>query len=91
MSISSTTLSTTSGSSVLKDRGLKVKVAELETYRDILVQQIDTIQKYFDACTTQAGVNVMLEEVETPTPTAMENENPFFISSKGGTYQISIF
>jgi collagen type IV alpha-3-binding protein len=50
VSVSSITLSTTSASSFRKGRGLKVKAAELETYRDILVQQIEMLQKYFDAC-----------------------------------------
>jgi len=49
VSISSNTLSTASGSSFKKGRGLKVKLAELETYRDILIQQIDKLQKYFDS------------------------------------------
>jgi hypothetical protein len=90
VSISSNTLSTTSGSSVLKDRGLKVKVAELETYRDILNQQIDTLQKYFDACylSFPQGDGGFSEEMsvdlDTPTPTALENENPFFNSIKSG-------
>ena len=57
VSISSTTLSTTSASSFRKGRGLKVKIAELETYRDILVQQIETLQKYFDACATVTPLN----------------------------------
>ena len=48
MSISSNTLS--SGSGFPKTHTLRAKLAELETYRDILVQQIDTLQKYFDMC-----------------------------------------
>lgn len=31
-------------------RGLKEKLAEIETFKDILVQQVDTLQKYFDEC-----------------------------------------
>lgn len=57
VSIASNTMSTTSTSSFRKGRGLKVKLAELETYRDILVQQIETIQKYFDACATFGASN----------------------------------
>ena len=30
--------------------GLQVKLAEMETYRDILCKQIDILQVYFDAC-----------------------------------------
>ncbi|OXA62811.1 Collagen type IV alpha-3-binding protein [Folsomia candida] len=90
VSISSTTLSTTSASSVLKDRGLKVKVAELETYRDILIQQIDTLQKYFDVCSLGSVPQedsttfpaLFSDDLDTPTPTAPENDNPFFNSVK---------
>ena len=49
ISSNKSTLSSTSDSSFQKGRGLRVKLAELETYRDILVQQIDKLQKYFDA------------------------------------------
>ncbi|XP_045596004.2 ceramide transfer protein isoform X1 [Procambarus clarkii] len=50
ISLTSNTLSTTSGSSLKKSKGLKEKLAELETYRDILLRQMDTLQSYFDAC-----------------------------------------
>ncbi|CAL4218616.1 unnamed protein product, partial [Meganyctiphanes norvegica] len=50
LSLASTTLSTTSGSSLKKSRGLREKLAEIDTYRDILVRQMDTLQSYFDAC-----------------------------------------
>lgn len=33
-----------------KGRGLREKLAELETFRDILCRQVDTLQKYFDIC-----------------------------------------
>ncbi|XP_076808693.1 ceramide transfer protein-like [Clavelina lepadiformis] len=42
--------SITSSSSFRKGHGLKEKLAELETFRDILDRQIDTLQNYFDAC-----------------------------------------
>jgi len=57
VSISSNTLSTTSSSSFRNGRGLKAKIAELETYRDILVQQIETLQKYFDSCTAMSSLH----------------------------------
>lgn len=61
MSVSSNTLSgVSSGSSFYKDHQheLKVKLGELETYRDILTHQIDNLQKYFDACAiSSAGKN----------------------------------
>ena len=34
----------------LTSTGLKEKLAEIETYRDILVKQMDTLQSYFDEC-----------------------------------------
>ncbi len=88
----------------MKDRGLKVKVAELETYRDILVQQIDTLQKYFDVCSIGSVIGGFPQEecvatfpmgtlspieLDTPTPTAIENiENPFFASvNKSGMFK----
>ena len=33
-----------------RGRGLKEKLAEMETFRDILCRQVDTLQSYFDAC-----------------------------------------
>lgn len=33
-----------------RGRGLKEKLAEMETFRDILCRQIDTLQSYFDSC-----------------------------------------
>ncbi|KAK2171314.1 hypothetical protein NP493_1079g00032 [Ridgeia piscesae] len=51
MSLSSTTsLSTASTSSFKRGRGLKEKLAEMETFRDILCHQVDTLQSYFNAC-----------------------------------------
>ncbi|TSM86008.1 Collagen type IV alpha-3-binding protein [Bagarius yarrelli] len=43
-------LSTTSTSSFKKGNGLKEKLAEMETFRDILCRQLDTLQLYFDNC-----------------------------------------
>ncbi|XP_076465042.1 ceramide transfer protein-like [Babylonia areolata] len=47
---SGTSLSTASTSSFKRGRGLKEKLAEMETFRDILCRQIDTLQSYFDSC-----------------------------------------
>ncbi|CAF2634698.1 unnamed protein product [Rotaria sp. Silwood2] len=33
-----------------KDRSLLIKLSELETYRELLSQQVATLQTYFDAC-----------------------------------------
>lgn len=43
-------LSTTSTSSFRKGHSLREKLAEMETFRDILCRQVDTLQKYFDNC-----------------------------------------
>uniref|UniRef100_A0A8D3DXC0 Ceramide transfer protein n=1 Tax=Scophthalmus maximus TaxID=52904 RepID=A0A8D3DXC0_SCOMX len=42
--------SATSTSSFKKGHSLKEKLAEMETFRDILCRQVDTLQKYFDSC-----------------------------------------
>uniref|UniRef100_A0A8B9JPW5 Ceramide transporter 1b n=1 Tax=Astyanax mexicanus TaxID=7994 RepID=A0A8B9JPW5_ASTMX len=42
--------SATSTSSFKKGHSLQEKLAEMETFRDILCRQVDTLQKYFDAC-----------------------------------------
>ncbi|TRY62817.1 hypothetical protein TCAL_13105 [Tigriopus californicus] len=39
-----------------KGRGLPEKLAELETYRDILCRQVDTLQAYFDSVGEQTWV-----------------------------------
>ncbi|KAF0299004.1 Collagen type IV alpha-3-binding protein [Amphibalanus amphitrite] len=53
----SLTSNTLSGSGVKWCKGLREKVEELETFRDILTRQVDTMQNYFDACisVTDAG------------------------------------
>ncbi|XP_066509712.1 ceramide transfer protein isoform X2 [Hoplias malabaricus] len=43
-------LSATSTSSFKKGHSLREKLAEMETFRDILCRQVDTLQKYFDNC-----------------------------------------
>ncbi|XP_011500037.1 PREDICTED: collagen type IV alpha-3-binding protein [Ceratosolen solmsi marchali] len=52
ISLISNTQSTASAGSFSKRgvRGLKEKLAEIETFKDILLQQVDTLQKYFDDC-----------------------------------------
>lgn len=64
----SNTQSTTSAGSFSKRsiRGLKEKLAEIETFKDILIQQVDTLQKYFDDCAYNNKIgdlqNLVLEE-----------------------------
>lgn len=51
MSLQSNTISLASGGSMKKtQRNLREKVGELETFKDILFVQIETLQRYFDAC-----------------------------------------
>ncbi|XP_030372401.1 collagen type IV alpha-3-binding protein isoform X2 [Scaptodrosophila lebanonensis] len=51
MSLQSNTISLASGGSLKKtQRNLREKVGELETFKDILFGQIETLQRYFDAC-----------------------------------------
>lgn len=50
VSVGSTSLSNASVSSFKKARGLRVKLAEMETFKDILCRQVDTLQSYFDVC-----------------------------------------
>ncbi|XP_076443458.1 ceramide transfer protein-like [Babylonia areolata] len=47
---SGTSLSTASASSFKRGHGLREKLAEMETFRDILCRQVDTLQSYFDSC-----------------------------------------
>ncbi|KXJ11899.1 collagen type IV alpha-3-binding protein [Exaiptasia diaphana] len=51
LSLSSvTSLGKSSTSSFKKTKGLREKLLELETFKDIIGRQIDTLQSYFDAC-----------------------------------------
>lgn len=59
MSIVSTTLSTTSGNSLKQT--IREKLNEIETYREILYNQIDALQKFFDACADKNGLLSSLE------------------------------
>ncbi|CAF1108615.1 unnamed protein product [Adineta ricciae] len=47
---STASASIASTGSFKKDRNLKEKLNELETFRELLVQQVSTLQTYFDAC-----------------------------------------
>jgi len=51
MSLNSTaSLSITSTGSHKRGLGLKEKLAEMETFKDILCRQVEALQAYFDAC-----------------------------------------
>ncbi|KAK3735008.1 hypothetical protein QZH41_010662 [Actinostola sp. cb2023] len=56
LSLSSvTSLGKSSTSSFKKTKGLREKLLELETFKDIIGRQIDTLQSYFDACADVAN------------------------------------
>lgn len=57
VSVGSTSLSNASVSSFKKARGLRVKLAEMETFKDILCRQVDTLQCYFDVCAEMLSVD----------------------------------
>ncbi|XP_012264043.1 ceramide transfer protein isoform X1 [Athalia rosae] len=65
VSLTSNTQSTASGGSFSKRglRGLKEKLAEMETFKNILVQQTDTLQKYFDNCADGTKIAPVKEDV----------------------------
>lgn len=51
VSLQSNNYSTASGNSFKRSsRVIKEKLAEIETFKDILCRQIDILQKYFDYC-----------------------------------------
>lgn len=62
VSLTSNNFSTASASSFRKGRGLREKLSEMETYRDILIRQVDTLQGFFDACAT-AAASIRVREV----------------------------
>lgn len=73
VSLQSMTLSTTSGSSLKRaNRNLREKVYEIETFKDILLGQIDTLQRYFDACAelNQCTSATTIDGVENATATS---------------------
>ena len=63
LSLTSTaSLSTASASSFKRGRGLREKLAEMETFRDILTRQVDTLQSYFDGCSAALNQSDDLRE-----------------------------
>ncbi|XP_041925650.1 ceramide transfer protein isoform X3 [Alosa sapidissima] len=50
--------SATSTSSFRKGHSLREKLAEMETFRDILCRQVDTLQRYFDNCADEVSKDV---------------------------------
>lgn len=50
----------------MRVRGLSEKLAEMETFRDILCRQVDTLQSYFDSCSEVSAAMA----VKPPDPEA---------------------
>ncbi|XP_016898127.1 collagen type IV alpha-3-binding protein-like isoform X2 [Cynoglossus semilaevis] len=73
-------LSATSTSSFKKGHRLCEKLAEMETFRDILCRQVDTLQRYFDSCADAVSKDVFQrdkvedDEDEFPTNTRPDGE-----------------
>ncbi|XP_049433773.1 ceramide transfer protein-like isoform X2 [Epinephelus fuscoguttatus] len=73
-------LSATSTSSFKKGHRLREKLAEMETFRDILCRQVDTLQKYFDSCADVVSKDefhrdrVEEDEDDFPTTTRPDGE-----------------
>ena len=44
--------------SLQKGRSLREKLMEMETFRDILCRQVDTLQMYFDSCAESEGNSI---------------------------------
>jgi collagen type IV alpha-3-binding protein len=53
-------------------QGLAEKLAECDTFKDILCQQIDTLQSYFDACAEISDYLRKSEERSSPLDPPME-------------------
>lgn len=63
ISLQSNTFSTTSGSSFERTgRNLREKLAEMETFKDILCGQIDTLQTYFNNCSENDNENNIIPD-----------------------------
>ncbi|XP_064296054.1 ceramide transfer protein-like [Phalacrocorax carbo] len=77
--------SATSTSSFKKGHSLREKLAEMETFRDILCRQVDTLQKYFDACADAVSKDELqrdkvVEDDEDDFPT-MHSDGDFLHNS----------
>ncbi|XP_056276136.1 ceramide transfer protein-like isoform X2 [Pseudoliparis swirei] len=71
-------VSATSTSSFKKGHRLREKLSEMETFRDILCRQVDTLQKYFDSCADVVSKDEFqrdrVEEDEEDFPTTARPE-----------------
>ncbi|KAG0425070.1 hypothetical protein HPB47_027730 [Ixodes persulcatus] len=72
---SALSLGSTSVSSLKKGRGLREKLSEMETFRDILCRQVDTLQGYFDTCASLAEESA-IEDATTASKETRGDEAP---------------
>lgn len=75
---SGTSMSTASTSSFKRGRGLREKLMEMETFRDILCRQIETLQSYFDSCASavSSGAINELAEDDIGDPDDIDSTDP---------------
>ncbi|XP_071338842.1 ceramide transfer protein-like isoform X4 [Trachinotus anak] len=80
-------LSATSTSSFKKGHRLREKLAEMETFRDILCRQVDTLQKYFDSCADAVSKDEFqrdrVEEDEDDFPTTTRPDGEYNHNNNG--------
>uniref|UniRef100_A0AAQ5ZTR5 Ceramide transfer protein n=1 Tax=Amphiprion ocellaris TaxID=80972 RepID=A0AAQ5ZTR5_AMPOC len=80
-------LSSTSTSSFKKGHRLREKLAEMETFRDILCRQVDTLQKYFDSCADAVSKDEFqrdrVEEDEDDFPTTARPDGEYNHNNNG--------
>uniref|UniRef100_A0A6Q2ZQ07 Ceramide transfer protein n=1 Tax=Esox lucius TaxID=8010 RepID=A0A6Q2ZQ07_ESOLU len=80
--------SATSTSSFKKGHSLREKLAEMETFRDILCRQVDTLQKYFDGCADGVSKDEfqrdrVVEEDEDDFPTSTRPDGDCLHNNNG--------
>uniref|UniRef100_A0A674EVL0 Ceramide transporter 1a n=1 Tax=Salmo trutta TaxID=8032 RepID=A0A674EVL0_SALTR len=81
-------ISATSTSSFKKGHSLREKLAEMETFRDILCRQVDTLQKYFDGCADGVSKDEfqrdrVVEEDEDDFPTSARTNGDCLHNNNG--------
>uniref|UniRef100_A0A4W6GA29 Ceramide transfer protein n=1 Tax=Lates calcarifer TaxID=8187 RepID=A0A4W6GA29_LATCA len=80
-------LSATSTSSFKKGHRLREKLAEMETFRDILCRQVDTLQKYFDSCADAVSKDEFqrdrVEEDEDDFPATTRSDGEYNHNNNG--------
>ncbi|XP_018524513.1 ceramide transfer protein isoform X4 [Lates calcarifer] len=81
-------LSATSTSSFKKGHRLREKLAEMETFRDILCRQVDTLQKYFDSCADAVSKDEfqrdrVVEEDEDDFPATTRSDGEYNHNNNG--------